>query len=869
MDPILKSLDTKISFFEKSPKKSDIKTYYQARFEYSLIFILAYYWNRNLDAIPSEVREQVIKNIQRPSVGSIINTIRALDKDLELFGSKKISKALSRYPELRNDSIGHGYIFEDGTEADISAFKKLITDLEEANIPILQQRHDLILVQECNDELYTGIRFRCEENDYTHWSCPVSSASFKINSLYAKGKRGQYFRLSPFIHVIPDNQYLVFRSISEKLTGRAKFNYISQTGTIELEWPEFADLWVEQDGIRKRNTNGTIINNYTNNYKSYLDIGIKKKVLKFIIENKASVASTLWGHGGIGKTATIQSICDDLIRSEEKLFDYIIFLSAKDRKYNYYTGKIERIEDHVNSFENLVKRTNLILGNEPLSNTEPIEEFSGKMLLIIDDYETFSTIDKKNISDFISRLNINHHKLVITTRANFFIIGTDFQTNELSETDTRRFLEHIVATEFQNVASPYSVSDLTDQVVSAIHKITSGRPLFIYQFVFIAAQDGLESALNYDIKSEEQAIDFLYGRIYDCLSESAKNVFVAMGQLIPESDEELSNLVEKVRYVLNMEHKDDEFNNALEQLIKLKIIELTDGKFFKIYSKEILRIMLDYYHKRDDKFRYSLQNRIMEITRDKKLDTDESLLHFANSSWFSKEEDEVVETYRKLLNRPESPLEIKIKAILSLGQYLFVERGNKERAVGIFDDYYHIFSENSDFIKMYSSYAWSTSGMKQKSINILKEYYSRHQGLDINDSLDIFGNLLTNSSLYWLERRDDTKTAKKYGEISSEEYDRQWKEQIENFHEIVNKLGIPLWHHIRDQSNLETPQNTLQSAVSGLYHFVEVCIRLNKLNIARDICNHIIRNYDEYYKPQFQQRLNRIETYSQTRSSYH
>jgi len=867
MDPILKKLDTKIAFFERSPnRKNELKTYYQAKFEYCIIFLMAYLWNRNLSQVPSETREQVIKNIQRPSIGSILSTIRALDVDLEFFGNKKVQKTLNRYPEFRNDSIGHGYVFEDGSEADIEAFKKLISELYEANIQILQQRHDLILVQECQNELYSGIRFRLDENDYTHWSCSANGIRLETNSLYFKGKRGNYFRISPFIHIIPDSQYLIFRSVSEKLTGRTKYNYISQTGTIELEWPELANLWVEQDGIRKKSPNGTIINNYANNYKSYLDIGIKKKVLKFILENKASVASTLWGHGGIGKTATIQSICEDLIRSNEKVFDYIIFLSAKDRKYNYYTGKIERIEEHVDSFENLIKRINIVLGNEPSANTEAIENFTGRMLLIIDDYETFSTNDKKNVSEFISRLNINHHKLVITTRANFFIIGTDFQTNELSEADTRRFLEHIVTTEFQNVASPYVSSDLTEHVVSAIHKVTSGRPLFIYQFVFIAAQDGLESALNYDIKSEEQAIDFLYGRIYDCLSESAKNIFVAMGQLIPEADEELSNLVEKVRYVLNMEHNNDEFNSAIEQLIKLKIIELTDSKFFKIYSKEILRIMLDYYHKRDEKFKQSLQNRILEITRDKKLDTDESLLHFANSSWFSKEEDEVVDIYRKLLNRPESAIDIKIRAILSLGQYLFVEKGNKERTVGILDDYYHIFSENPDFIKVYSSYCWSTSGMKNKSIQILKDYYSRNQGLENRESFEIFCMLLSNSSLYWLERRDDTKTAKKLGEISPEDYESQWKEQIDNFHEVSNKLGIPLWNYIKEHPTNEVPQSVLQATITSLYHFVEVCIRLNKLALAREICNHMIGSFDEYYRPQFLQRLHRIDTYLQART---
>ena len=45
-----------------------------------------------------------------------------------------------------------------------------------------------------------------------------------------------------------------------------------------------------------------------------------------------------------------------------------------------------------------------------------IRTYSGKMLIVIDDYETFLDEEKVKITNFIKSLDINHHKIVITTR---------------------------------------------------------------------------------------------------------------------------------------------------------------------------------------------------------------------------------------------------------------------------------------------------------------------------------------------------------------------------------------------------------------------------------------------------------------------
>ena len=111
------------------------------------------------------------------------------------------------------------------------------------------------------------------------------------------------------------------------------------------------------------------------------------------------------GHGGVGKTALIQHIATNLFNQQRKKFDYIIFASAKDRKYNPVTGEIEDILDNVRSFEEVIFTISstlfdLDLGYEQFSEDidkyiELILNHNSKSLIIIDDFETFNDIERK------------------------------------------------------------------------------------------------------------------------------------------------------------------------------------------------------------------------------------------------------------------------------------------------------------------------------------------------------------------------------------------------------------------------------------------------------------------------------------------
>lgn len=92
---------------------------------------------------------------------------------------------------------------------------------------------------------------------------------------------------------------------------------------------ELQSLLVIDDGVKRKSYNGTVINSFTNNYTKYIDVGLTSKILNFLTQNNSSVYATLWGHGGVGKTASIQYVCNMLCQSREKKFDYIVFYQLK------------------------------------------------------------------------------------------------------------------------------------------------------------------------------------------------------------------------------------------------------------------------------------------------------------------------------------------------------------------------------------------------------------------------------------------------------------------------------------------------------------------------------------------------------------
>jgi GTPase SAR1 family protein len=874
MNYLIKKIESRIEILESIGDSQNLLQYYQARFESLIALLLGFLWNKGLKDMNPDDLEYIYSRLNKPSIGTIIEICRKLDSDNLLLGKSTINFALTQYPQIRNEQIGHGYVFQDGSSDVIN----ILTDLTQKltrNVSLFKRDMDLILVLNENDKTYVGLNFKPDGMTTVPWTGSKEIQGFKINSLYALLKGNEYVRLSPFVKINDyGNSLYIFSSLEEYLLGRVKYNRIVETGKSYEDWDEFVNVSISDDGLKNKSINGTIRNNYENNFQKYIDIGIKGEILKFLKTNKSSVSATIWGHGGVGKTATIQSICEDLsteqqYRRRNNHFDYILFLSAKDRKYDFLTGKIKNLDDNISTCDDLVLIINTVVFGENDTDPNRIIFFEGKMLIVIDDFETFPTSEKDKITDFVLKLNVNHHKVIITTRANV-IVGQEFQTNELTKEKAVEFLLQVIDNE--EIAASTFTKDIIRNNKSKVFEITSGRPIFIYQLAFLIGKKGFSDSMSFDIKKSISAINFLYGRIYDYLGQDAKRLFTSISLLV--TAENLSNVLAKAQYVINADNDPDKFSKAANDLAKLKIIELDeDRKIFKVYSKEILGTMQIYFEKMPSQFKRNAINRRNQVNKDRNKDIDYSLLNSANANRLIKNEAEVIDSYKQILNRPTASIDIKLQAGLNLCAYLINERGRRLEALEILNSISHQFlaPSNADkqqkmlhgqFTKMWATYNWANGneGQKSKAVDILGKYVAG--GVNYNDDLDLelAGMLLQFRSILLINDWQNLKNMFKYKEISRTDFSYKRNKQKIEGKEIYHRHGNHLYRAILPKKLSDISSAARQNIITGFYNYIDVLVRIEKYDLASKICDFVMNVGPRNFYSQFKRKKDWVES---------
>lgn len=866
MNFIFSQIDRKISFLKFENQTSELKTYYQAKLELKLIYILGYLWNKNFSQIEDNNKEQIISTILKPSIGSIVQIIRTLDISNEFFGNKaikKINQKIIEYPAFRNEKIGHGYSFEDDTLNTIKFYDEFFDFFNSKDVNPIFNDVKLIKVTHLDANNYKGVIYESDGANYRGWVCPKEIQEFILGDVYIQTEDAKYLRVSPFILIENEDEFYSFCSIEEKLTGRTKYNRINKTGQKIVDVKEFENLIISQDNFKIKSANGTVINVFDKNYKKYIDVGLTNKIITFLEKSKAFVFATIWGHGGVGKTASIQRVCEILCNQDKKIFDYIIFLSAKDRYYNYYKGKIYNISDKITSLEDIVIKINLILFDENIYDEEKIINFSGKLFIIIDDFETFSKTEKSKIIEFIKRLDINHHKVVLTTRAVNLITGEEIQTKELGKEETIKFFVESLSNEFPNSNVSHLIDELKcSDLQDKIYEITFGRPLFILQLGILTMQLGsLKEATKTNINTTKEAINFLYDRIYEYLSLDAKNMFLAISLITEESD--LTGLISNLKFILNKEDKEDEFQASLNELIKLKIINIDDKDFFKVYSLEVYNLMKLYYANKGGEYDGNITNRYNLINSDENTSTEDALLASADAARMVENEAEVENRYRYILNRDKTPFQIKRTALLNYVKYLVTIRGKHYQAIKLFDDYNHIFSKDFDYTINFAPTCWAEGSHenKIKAIQILLNFLSLGpKKLGFEKYLEVLGMLTTYKAILVVNDRDELKTLLRTGEINDGEYSEFYKKQKYELKDILRYPGAKLWGLIKNIDIMTLSPICRNQVLDGLTHLVEICIRNNKFDFGKDICQKILDEMPYNYHNPFIYKMHKIES---------
>ena len=101
MDYILKSLDRKLSYYEAANKVRDQSELFRIKIEYGLIFLMSYLWGKYYEAQDADTKEYIFEKARQPSIGSILDIARKLDKDKVVFNNKRLNDVVNNYPKLR------------------------------------------------------------------------------------------------------------------------------------------------------------------------------------------------------------------------------------------------------------------------------------------------------------------------------------------------------------------------------------------------------------------------------------------------------------------------------------------------------------------------------------------------------------------------------------------------------------------------------------------------------------------------------------------------------------------------------------------------------------------------------------------------
>lgn len=738
MDYILRRIENNLSLSD--PGLYDHITYLRTRIEYSLFLCLGFLW-KNLDQLSSQKQQNIVSNLNNLSIGSVVAAIRDLDANKKEIVGKRAAKILDSYPAIRNSKIGHGY---DIAASVASALTPLYNDIID-KIPFLQKECDIVVMQQydAQSNSYTGIRFPSNQNGQgVRWSCPKElippeETEFPRTYIYYEGN---YHKVSPFVYVDPVSQTpLVFSSLVEKLTGKVRlcsiFPTLSGSSNQDIHFGELICLSTSDGSRQISQTNGTIMNSFEPNYSQYIDVGFQNLVEDFLNKNRAYVTATIWGHGGVGKTACVQKICYDFFNKNEKSFSYIIFITAKDRVYNPVTGTIDSNvgKGNIRLYSEVIASISAVLfdnvdskiSNEKLAEYEQrISNFEERILIVIDDYETFEDSEKEKISNFLSTLDARYHKAIITTRNKRFVIGQSISCNELDRSSTKSFIEAIVEKQYVTHLGDMSRILKDDDLLTCIYEATSGRPIFIYQFIYLFIQRGYQADLITGIRTSSNAQEFLYGRVYQYLSQNAQYIFATISTL---TDDDLRFNLNILEHILSKAIPEkDQFEAGLEELVNQKIIEVINEVYGRVYSSELRQIMMSQYQKYPQDFQSTVKNFLDSVGgKNIRGSIFEAMLEQADRSRAFGNEKETTEKYRRILNDAKSPSNIQKVALKHLVDYLSNSRLNTPMAIKAVDEYLNLFADDPDIYMLYIYLLWSQgTEEKERAINTIQEFFS-------------------------------------------------------------------------------------------------------------------------------------------------
>lgn len=858
MDFIMRKLDRLISVSE--PNTVEMQTLLRERIEYIFYLVLGCLWNENIGNVGVDDRCRIVEDLNKMTIGQAVGAIRKLDNGYN-FISKNGLKLFDKYPTLRNQTMGHGYVHDDNEPQLEKELNALYYDL--AQIDFVKQEYDMVCVLNLKDGRYDGLKFSVDSGGVpVRWACPIEVLGQNVpnDSVFLYNKSDTYYRVSPFVFIYnKGDDVFVFQSLKDKLSGNVKVSQLFRGDIKEIRIDEFISLSYESER-RRISSNKTIMNYFDKNYCNFITVPVEKKIEDFLDKNRSNVQATVWGHGGTGKTACVQNICMKKYDDLHAKFAYIIFASAKERSYDTKTGKIVEIQN-IRTYEEILDIIIAVVFDEDAigsvdSKEQRILTIESKVLLVIDDYETFIDTEKEKIQNFIRQLNLDYFKVILTTRNRRLSTGVEISSDEFSLQETRTFLENVFVNEYPQYANELKKKLEDKNVLNTIHEATSGRAIFLYQFSNLYVQRGLEIDFLKELKNSKNAQEFLYGKIYFYLSEVAKKAFEIISQISEEKDLIFKKHV--LEFLLN-DYDNEEVMSAIQELVDQKVIEQYDDDNYRVYSQDLFSRMKDYYDKEPQNFKDRTKGKISDIGGIHiKGTVYEAMLEEANNSRNQGNVNATIEKYKRLLNAKACEKNVKKRALINLTSYMNISMLDAEGAVQVFDNYVQRlgFQNDVDVLRLYTQQLWSLDDTaKAKACDILERYFANKANKKTSDTnLELFAVTVALCSHNVI--------------VNTPEKVKKSAEQ-----RILNEYGRELYKYVECRNFREFRPSIKHNMSMALINTVKLALELNRqgsdyMRFIKEIIAYGNDNFNDLFKRQISKLQYEIEKKRYTGGEY-
>lgn len=587
-----------------------IAHYYKLLFEYHLRLMFACLWERKELRISRELREKIIGDMSKPVLGTELNFILALNKTGDpVFDLPAGYETLIRkFINIRNQYFAHGNLIPLVHE---ESYKELCDELEKyyRRLAVFEQN---FWGDDCEFSLRTGnvnqiIVFKPNKRPKFTIIDGTMAENYLPHELYFACKAGE-FQVSPFLLAVKNNvTKYSFYFYKEYKDQSGKFDYyrvyeIGDGYEYSKTFPGFFTGHRKENKYTIDRGNGVVSNKFENNYDYFVDIAPFTKyvtqIWEFLIKNQSNTCLTIRGGGGIGKTALVQYICTKYLfeRVKNPEFNYVIFCSAKDREYRLNTmtrrGEIYRIDEEkiIDSYHKILLTACRVWESEIDSTEENLpaleEAFlkESRVLLIIDDFETLPDTEKEKVVRLIERMNINRHKVLITTRSQY-LVGSTCDVEPMNAEQVISFMEqHFDNITNSNPSVKEQFRNLTRSVTrKKIYEVTTGLPLLAIQLASLLLRKGFDERLlseEFTQKFIRNAEDFLLGRLYSYFATpTSKLLFLLIAYFVSYRLQEIPLPTLKIFYDLHCRRfnfTNVDFNNDLKELKRWNIIRIED-----------------------------------------------------------------------------------------------------------------------------------------------------------------------------------------------------------------------------------------------------------------------------------------------------